>query len=147
MLAKTARWLAFLGYDAAYATEADHEDQGLLRRALEEDRIFLTRDTRIPSAAGLKMLVLREQGFQAQLKRVVSVMGLKPDPKRFFTRCTLCNVALEPVRRDDVLEDIPLKARSLDTSFHRCGSCRRLYWSGTHVERAVESLRDMGIEV
>ncbi|MFC1679316.1 Mut7-C RNAse domain-containing protein [Elusimicrobiota bacterium] len=145
MLAKVARWLAFLGYDSAFATKDDHEDLELLRRAQREGRVFLTRDTKIPDVPGLRKIVIREQGFEEQLERVLEELELDPDPARFFTRCTLCNLVLEPVAREDVLEELPPKVRDLDTSFHRCPKCRRLYWAGTHIARTLEKLRAKGI--
>ncbi|MFH1726143.1 MAG: Mut7-C RNAse domain-containing protein [Elusimicrobiota bacterium] len=145
MLAKVARWLAFLGYDSAFATKSDHDDIGLLERAQREGRVFLTRDTKIPDVSGLRKIVIREQRFEDQLKRVIDDLGLAPDPALFFTRCTLCNRPLAAVRREEVLDKIPPKVRGLKTSFYRCPSCRRLYWSGTHVARAAQKLRAAGI--
>jgi len=145
MLGKLARWLVILGYDAAFATGAETDDLKLLERAKAEGRIFLTRDTRIPEIQGLRKLVLPEPGFETQLKRVLRETGLKADPARFFTRCTLCNAPLDEVAREEVVSEIPEKVLELDTAFFRCPKCRRLYWSGSHVERTLCKLRKAGI--
>jgi uncharacterized protein with PIN domain len=91
------------------------------------------------------MIVLREQRFEDQLRRVLKETGLTPDPKRFFTRCTLCNEALVHVPREEALPNVPEKARSLPTDFFRCPACGRHYWTGTHVENTLKKLRRMGI--
>lgn len=46
MLGKLARWLKILGFDTYY--EKDLPDNKLLKIALVEDRIILTRDAKIP---------------------------------------------------------------------------------------------------
>lgn len=145
MLARLGRWLCFLGYDSALAGKDMADDLRLMEKALREGRILLTRDTRLPEVRGLRKIVLREQSFEGQLKRVAAEAGLKADPARLFTRCTLCNLELEAESRERALAEAPAKVRELDTRFFRCPGCRRLYWSGTHVARAVETLRGMGL--
>ena len=145
MLGKLARWLVLLGYDAVFATEEDNDDLRLLERAKAEDRIFLTRDTRIPEMKGLRKIIILEQRFEDQLKRVLKETGLTPEPGRLFTRCTICNAVLDKADRAQILPELPEKVRALDTSFFRCPKCRRLYWSGSHVERALAKLRKAGI--
>ncbi|MBI5243996.1 MAG: hypothetical protein HY922_10020 [Elusimicrobia bacterium] len=165
MLGKLARWLTVLGYDSrfapsgaperlrgrasgerpAHAPSDAREDMLLLDEAQKEGRIFLTRDTRIPDVKGLRKIVLREQRFEDQLRRVLKETGLTPDPKRFFTRCTLCNQATVPVAREEALPKVPEKVRGLETDFFRCPACGRFYWTGTHVENTLAKLRRMGI--
>lgn len=141
MLGKVARWLAILGYDSAYARPEEGDDRALQERARREGRVLLTRDTRIPEVRGLRMIVLREQRFEEQLRRVVREAGLAPDPARLFSRCTECNRALEPVAREAVLAELPPKVRELPTEFKRCPGCARLYWRGSHTDRTVAALR------
>jgi len=145
MLGKLARWLLILGYDTAWARGEDPGDLFLLERARREDRILLTRDARIPEVKGLRKLVLRSQRFEEQLRQVLKAFGLKPDPARLFRRCTLCNVLIEAVAKEEVLAELPEKVRALDTGFFRCPACRRLYWTGTHVENTLAKLKDAGI--
>lgn len=145
MLAKLARWLAFLGYDARRAADDEVDDAVLMEAARREGRVLLTRDRRMPPVKGLTVLVLREEAFEAQLAEVLAALKLKPDPARFFTRCSLCAARLEEVRREDVLSELPEKVRAYDTRFTRCPACRRLYWSGTHVERALALLAKLGL--
>ncbi len=145
MLGKLARWLIMLGYDAAYGGAAGESDAALLERAKKEGRIFLTRDTRIPRAAGLRMLVVRPTRFEDQLRYVLKALELKPDRKKLFTRCTYCNEALASVPREEALALVPPMVQELQTDFWRCGTCKRMYWGGTHVQRTVEKLERWGI--
>lgn len=145
MLGKLARWLLLLGYDTAWARGTDPGDLFLLERARKEDRVLLTRDTRIPEVKDLKKIVLHSQRFEEQLRQVFKTLGIKPDPASFFRRCTLCNVPVDPARREDVLAELPEKVRALETELFRCPACRKLYWSGTHVENTLKKLKDAGI--
>jgi hypothetical protein len=145
MLGKLARWLIILGYDAAYGGEAGRPDSSLQEQAKSEGRVFLTRDTRIPRVAGLRMLVVRPTRFEDQLRFVLKVLELKPDRQRLFTRCTYCNEALDSVPREEALAQVPPMVRELQTEFWRCAKCRRMYWGGTHTARTVEKLERWGI--
>lgn len=145
MLGKLARWLALLGYDARRAGDHEIDDAVLMAAARREGRVLLTRDRRMPRVQGLTILVLREPGFEGQLAEVLRAFGLKPDPGRFFSRCSLCDARLLDVRREDVLAELPEKVRTLDSRIFRCPSCRRLYWLGTHVERARALLSRLGL--
>lgn len=144
MLGKLARWLILMGYDAAYggSTATDLE---LLSRAMKEGRVFLTRDRRIPPVAGLTQVVIRTETLEAQLKETLSAVAAEPDPARWFTRCAECNVPLQVVPRERALALVPPKVRELDTTFRRCGECGRVYWDGTHVERARQKLARWGL--
>ena len=145
MLGKLARWLIMLGYDAAYGGSDGRPDSSLQEQAKREGRIFLTRDTRIPQVAGLRMILVRPTRFEDQLRFVLRKLELKPDRKRLFTRCTYCNQALESVPREEALTQVPPLVRELQTDFWRCAKCRRMYWGGTHTQRTIEKLDRWGI--
>ena len=145
MLGKLARWLVLLGYDARYAHVKGETDLELLEQAHREGRVFLTRDTKIPAVAGLRMVVVRGQRFEDQLLQVQKELGLKPDRRKLFSRCTYCNEPLTPLSRDEALPLVPPLVRELKTPFFRCPSCKRMYWSGTHTERTIKRLEKLGL--
>ncbi|MBI3552041.1 MAG: Mut7-C RNAse domain-containing protein [Elusimicrobia bacterium] len=145
MLGKLARWLILLGYDASYAQGQGQTDLELLEVAHREGRVFLTRDTKIPAVEGLRMIVVRTQRFEDQLKQLQRELGLKPDRKRLFTRCTYCNAALDELTREQALPLVPPLVRELKTPFFRCPSCKRMYWNGTHTERTIKKLEKLGL--
>ncbi len=144
MLGKLARWLLILGYDARYG-EAGLSDLELLEQAHRERRIFLTRDTEIPAVQGLKMIVIRSQRFEDQLTLVAREAGLKLDRARLFSRCTYCNEPLSELPREQALPLVPPLVRELRTPFFRCPKCARMYWNGTHTERAIKKLQALGL--
>jgi uncharacterized protein with PIN domain len=143
MLGKLARWLVLMGRDADHAGPRV-TDLELVGRALRERRVFLTRDRGVPEVPGLRLVRIADPRLELQLKQVFAELGLDPDPARWFTRCAECNAPLETLTREQALPSVPPKARELDTVFRRCPACARVYWDGTHVERARKRLEGWG---
>lgn len=138
MLGRLARWLRILGFDAAW--EAHIADEALVRRALEEDRIILTRDQRLPSewrAPNITLVGAEEP--RAQLAEVARRFGLA-ESARPFTRCSRCNVALTEVPRSAARGHVPARVLEDHDRFQGCPSCGRIYWPGSHHRRMLEVL-------
>jgi len=137
-LLKLCRWLRAAGYDVAWQRAVD--DAALLRLARAEDRILLTLDRGIARRRGAeeRVHVLASHDPRAQLVEVVRAWLLDLEAYA-FTRCTVCNVALE--EGDD--EHAPPKVRAWCTTWRRCPRCRRTYWEGTHVQRLRGLFREV----
>lgn len=145
MLGKLARWLALLGYDAVFAGGDGRADLDLLKEAQREGRIFVTRDQGVPEVAGVRKVIIRHARWEEQLRQLAAELSLRPDPALLFTRCGDCNAPLDALTREEALPLVPPKVRTLETPFRRCPSCRRLFWNGTHTERILQTLRDLGL--
>lgn len=140
MLARLARWLRVLGYDAAW--EAETADADLVRRAVDERRLLLTRDRRLPDDWAVdNVLLLRGDDPLEQLREVVARLRL-PWRERLFTRCTHCNLALRPAAPHEEAERLPDSVRRAGRARSLCPGCGRLYWEGGHVERMRRSLEE-----
>ncbi len=133
MLGRLARWLRLLGFDCAW--EPDVSDEALVRRALREGRIVLTRDRalsedyRISDVYQVAGTRLREQ-----LDEVFEAFGLA-ERIRLFSRCSGCNVQLEPAPHGQLGAQVPPRVRERHDTFARCPSCGRTYWEGSHTAR------------
>jgi uncharacterized protein with PIN domain len=139
MLGRLARWLRILGYDTRY--EAHIDDAELVRRALQEKRVILTRDRALPEEFRVSALVLVEAERPAeQLRELVRRFQLDPEAK-LFTRCSRCNANLEPVARDEIAGRVPQRVLRDQPRFKSCPNCGRIYWEGTHVERIRRAIR------
>ena len=134
MLGKLAKWLRILGYDTLYSRGlADDEFLGLAN----EGRILLSRNTGLVGKINPdKLIFLEANDPKVQLQTVVRCLGLKPDPERFFSRCTVCNERLDPAEPQDVVERVPDHIWTRHNSFSECKACGRVYWKGTHIERS-----------
>jgi uncharacterized protein len=141
MVGRLARYLRFTGYDTEYARGLS--DDEILRRALAEDRVVLTRDRdlarRSPHA-----LLLTSPSIADQWREVRSAYpDLALDPR--FVRCTACNGRLEPVPPSgapDRESRLPPAVRAGASPLFRCVRCGHLYWEGSHSRAVRERLRD-----
>ncbi|MHC4128147.1 MAG: Mut7-C RNAse domain-containing protein [Planctomycetota bacterium] len=138
MLGRLARWLRILGIDTAY--EAHIDDGDLVRRAVGQRRIILTRDRRLPDEWRVSGIhVLEAEAPMAQLREIEAVFAIRRDA-RPFTRCSRCNTPLDAAARDDVRGEVPARVLLGHERFLRCPGCHRIYWSGSHVVRIRRAL-------
>ncbi len=140
MLGKLARWMRVLGYDVLYLNPVD--DTTLLNIAREENRILITRDTRLIKRRGVgeHLLILNNDPME-QLKEVVRLYP--PVSERMLSRCIRCNAPLIPAVREDVRDKIPEYVYLTSSQFGRCSECGRVFWPGTHYHQMVKTCRKM----
>ena len=141
-LGKLARWLRILGLDTLYFRTID--DDELIRRAAEEKRILLTRDTNIAENPGAADCIFIQSGnWIEQLRQVIAQFKLKLRPDHLFSRCLLCNSALRPIPKADVKERVPPFVFQTQQEFVHCPSCDKIYWQGTHVSHVLDVLKPL----
>jgi uncharacterized protein with PIN domain len=131
-----ARLLRMAGFDTVYANDpGDGGDAEIEARALDEDRIVLTRDRELLKRRGIGFgCYVRALHAQDQLQEVVQRYGLV-ERARPFTRCLHCNAPLRAVPKAAVLDRLPPGVRATQDDFRTCDSCHRVYWRGTHWQR------------
>jgi hypothetical protein len=139
---KLARWLRMMGYDAILF--AGGEDDIMISAALAEDRIILTRDTRIPKrrlavTGRLKVFLLECDEPADQLRRVVPGLGLDPAFAP-FSRCLEDNGLLIERTREEVAGRVPPYVFKTQLKYRECPGCHRIYWRGTHWRAMTEEL-------
>jgi uncharacterized protein with PIN domain len=133
MLGRLARWLRVLGCDTLYEAAA-HDDE-LVRRAVAETRVLLTRDRGIPRRWWIDNCLVVDSGEpMVQLREVVTRYRLDTTG-RLFTRCTLCNTPLQILDDEEAARFAAPSLRERHERIARCPSCGRLYWEGSHVDR------------
>ena len=149
MLARLAHWLRILGFDCAH--EAEISDEQLVRHALEERRVILTRDTSLPEEwriLGIHLVAARNP--LGQLREIVAEFKLAA-AARPFTRCSRCNTALTRVTAAEIgelaseqapeqapeqaLERVPRRVLQTQAELWRCTGCERVYWEGSHTDQ------------
>jgi hypothetical protein len=138
MLGRLARWLRTLGCDTAF--DAHIADADLARRAIEEDRVVLTRDRAFPGEWRVpQVLLVESESALEQLRQVVAAFALDPFA-RLFTRCRRCNATLEPISAAAVGPRVPPRVRAEHSRFLLCPACDRVYWAGSHTDRMRRAL-------
>ena len=131
MLGRLAKWLRILGFDAVFP-----------RAAPSEGRVFVTTKKGAPSPCVIRIL---GGTITEQLREVLDHVGIVPHPDLIFSRCLLCNAAVEKVTRESVEGKVPGRVFGVTCAFHQCPQCGRVYWEGTHEARVRKSLERMGI--
>jgi uncharacterized protein with PIN domain len=137
MLGRLARWLRLLGFDTLY--QRDIRDGDLLKLAVREDRIVLTRDTHFLNIKSLKNLLIIHSDYPLeQVREVIVSFGI-----RAFApgRCPQCNGVLDPVDEKMRVRDlVPDHIFFNHENFQICHSCGQIFWEGTHLRRFRERL-------
>jgi uncharacterized protein with PIN domain len=132
MLGRLARELRLLGYDVLYDPALN--DNEIIRRGLEEDRMILTRDTGLASRPLARhSLFIRNDHVKEQVRQVLDACRFEGE-QRPLTRCSVCNGQLVPVGRDAVRDLVPDYVFGRMRTFMRCGGCGRVYWHGSHMK-------------
>ena len=132
-LGRLAAYLRLLGLDCIhYQTFADDE---IVRVALAEDRVLLSRDKRL-----LMRSAVVHGGFvhaTDPFEQVPEVLRRFPAPEHIapFTRCMACNGVLRAAAREEVEDRLLPDTRLYYREFRECPSCRRVFWDGSHVRR------------
>lgn len=142
---KLGRWLRLLGYDTLIFKGED--DGALVKIALSEGRVLLTRDTQISrrkvvSGGRLEMLLIEQDEPSEQVIAVIEKLGLLEQDT--FTRCLECNTLLETRVKEEIKDRVPPYVFKTQESYMECPTCHRIYWKGTHwqeMQKKLEKIR------
>lgn len=140
MLGRLAKWLRLVGGDVAFSHDIDDDD--LLRVAVQEGRLVLTRDRGIMARESpVSRFFIEHDRIGDQVRQIAGAFDLSTlEP---FSRCLRCNVPILTVSKDLVRDRLwPYTYRTQDR-IYECPSCMRLYWEGTHKARALRDLARM----
>ena len=140
-LGRLAKWLRILGFDAQYFNEG--QISSLIILALRDERMILTRNHRLPEVGGNKVLYIKSERLKEQLAQLLKELDLKPDDRRMFSRCTVCNVQLTDTQKEDVKCRVPEYVFKTQEVFLTCPVCRRVYWQGTHWGNVQAALKEI----
>ena len=140
MLGKLAKWLKILGFDALFFSKI--EDDALLDIAADENRVLLTRDTRlIEKSKRVKLLFIESENWRTQVEQVLDEFDLWRDVKP-NSRCIECNVRIKDLPREKAKNLVtPFVFENADT-FALCPDCGRVFWRGTHLKDMETKIDD-----
>jgi uncharacterized protein with PIN domain len=142
MLGTLCRYLRFMGYDTISANSLSQgnsfEDTLLLRIAMDEGRVLLTRDRELAARAGMTGVLITPDDVIDQVQQLKNA-GLI-DAKLRMTRCSLCNAVLREAYGEEIsgAEYAPVDKRGL--SFFFCQHCKKLYWNGSHGKHLADRI-------
>ena len=145
---RLAKWLRVMGYDTAFPRKGDDND--LVRIALRENRVLVTRDSGIVCRRAvlqgqMRVVHIKDDDLRSQLRQLVGYLAL--DTEGRFSRCVRCNEPLHSVQEEDVASRLPAYVFQNHRNFMECCQCHRLYWRGTHWSEMVSQLAQVYREV
>jgi uncharacterized protein len=138
---RLAKWLRIMGYDTLFPE--DSTDNELVRIALRENRVLVTRDAGIAQRRAARLGQMRvvhiaDDHLRGQLLQLVRELNLSPD--NGFSRCVRCNEILKAVDKAEVAHRLPPYVHRTQSQFMECPRCLRLFWRGTHWSNMMAEL-------
>lgn len=141
MLGKLARWLRIMGLDTAHIRP--FPDDLLIKTAIDESRIILTRDTKIAVIKPPPEVWFIEENLPFhQLAWIIRRAGIDPMEKA-FTRCAMCNDTLVDISKEEARGKVPPFVYATHDQYRLCGRCDKIYWSGSHRARMERLFREI----
>lgn len=136
--------LRAVGLDAKHVKGAS--DTALADMSETERRILLSRDMELLKRQKILFgRFIRATHPYLQLKEVLTFFGIH-GPYALFSRCLLCNLALEPISKTAVLHRLKPETRQYVNALYTCRSCRKLFWHGPHCNRMLTKMAEAGID-
>ncbi|GAB4297024.1 MAG: Mut7-C RNAse domain-containing protein [Oscillatoriaceae cyanobacterium] len=140
-LGKLAGYLRMLGFDTLYRN--DYHDEELARVSSSENRILLTRDI------GLLKRGIVTHGYwvratepEQQIAEILRRFNLF-DAVKPFRHCLHCNGTLTRVDKETIGHLLPPKTLEYYDQFHRCVSCGKIYWKGSHYQKMQDFINQI----
>ena len=140
---KLAKWLRMIGYDTRLFDHRD--DKYLIHLALIENRIIITRDTRmmqlrVIAIGKIKALLILSDNPNEQMRQVITELELNPNFS-VFSLCLECNQLLIMINKNQVQDKVPPYVYRSQSEYVECPNCHRIYWKGTHWQAMLERLK------
>lgn len=138
-LGKLARHLRLLGYDTVYKTV--FPDDEIIARGVKEKRIILTRDIGLLKNKNIVhgrwvRSPFPDKQFREVLKKFRLAQAMRP-----LKLCLECNGRVRRIAKKKIFGRLPPKTRLYYQRFYECGSCKKIYWRGSHYERLMKIIR------
>ncbi len=146
MFGKLTRFLRIFGHDTVYAEEimVSAPDSELLKYALENDRIILTRDKPFSKIAKLNSIYLEDIDAYENLLRLQKEINLTLNFSIKNARCSTCNSTLNKVEdKESIKDQIMEETFNSFQDFYKCSNpkCNKIYWRGSHIEKIINKLK------
>jgi len=139
---KLATLLRMAGFDTFYRNYIS--DPELIEVAGRERRILLSKDKDLLKRKEVVFgYLVREIQPERQLAEIVQLFGLKGQFKP-LSRCLRCNGLLEPVGKEEIIEQLEPLTKKYYDSFRKCHGCGKIYWPGSHRDKMLLVLNRYG---
>jgi uncharacterized protein len=143
---KLTKFLRLLGFDTIFFI--GESDTQMVQRALEDNRVILTRDTHIPkrrlvTSGKVKVVLIKSDNIDDQIQQVINELNLAGIIKSFIL-CLECNRPLSVRTKEEITGKVPPYVFQNQRDFMECSECRRIYWKGTHWQAMIKKMEKIG---
>lgn len=135
MLARLARWLRLLGHDARILEKPPVR--------VPPGTLFFTRRTAWAHREGV--VFISHDKIKDQIRQAVNSLPEAVGPGGLFSRCLECNEPVEPLDREKAVGRVPDFIGATAERFFICPKCQKVFWPGSHGQRASKMLGSLGI--
>jgi len=136
MLGRLAKWMRLLGFDTSYYRNTNGKT--IIYHGRKEGRMILTRSKNLADKYD-DLILIESEHLMDQLKQVTKSTKTKIP----FSRCPVCNVETEEVKKEIVKEDIPPYVFETHKDFKKCPECGRVFWKGTHYKEIQKVINEI----
>jgi hypothetical protein len=144
-LGRLAGYLRMVGFDTLYRN--DYVDDELARISSQQGRILLTKDRgllkRNAITHGSYVRAIHPRAQLSEVLRRFDLAGLLTP----FQRCMRCNGEMNPVPKEEILDQLPPQTRLEHNAFQRCEGCGQIYWQGSHFRRMQDFISQVVAEI
>jgi len=132
-----------MGFDSLFFNGED--DSQMVRQAIAEERVLLTRDTgimkrRAVTSGRLKAILMESEEPEQQIRQLAAATDIK-NQSHPFTLCLECNQSLTDRKPAEVKDRVPPYVYKTQTQYMECPECHRIYWQGTHWKAMLNKLQ------
>ena len=136
-----------MGFDSLFFSGED--DSQMVRQALAEGRVLLTRDTgimkrRVVTGGRLKAILMESEEPEQQMRQLAATIDIKTQ-SRPFTICLECNRLLINRKPAEVKDKVPPYVYKTQKQYMECPGCHRIYWQGTHWKAMLNKLNRIAV--
>ncbi len=78
-----------------------------------------------------------------KLAELAKEFNLKLEINLLNSRCPKCNFKIRSVKKEEVIEKIPLLTYKFYFEFWECTNCGKIYWQGSHWEAMTQTLQKL----
>lgn len=141
MVLKLGRILILSGFDTRTIKEPLPLTL-LIEISINEDRLLITRNTKIKNYRFNNYILINEQNPYDQFKTIIKTLNLKLDKQNIFTRCSLCNSKLIEIEKEKIIEKVPPKTLKTAREFFICIRCNKIYWKESHYDFFIKKIEE-----
>lgn len=142
MIHGLVRWIRFLGFHSILIEDLEHV--GYLKKHYSNVFFITSSKKNLKKIGDYNTILLKKNTIPEQLQELNDSFRIF-EQINLLSICSICNVQIEPVNRDEIKNFIPERVWISYQRFWRCPQCRRIYWLGGHVKRLIDKLQRMNV--